>query len=201
LLEQMLASRRFHEEASSVFFSVNTFRIFSTDAPRSRKPLIPRMPNSARATLAMLELRLGPDWTKPPATWAVTPAYKLEECQSLRLLKILVELDPEDSPICREWMKAGRSSYTDFSVSRLAAILDATPIHEVRFDGFPSVSQNGPLLRALRVVCAERGVRTTYGPIRGWTHATEENGTAAASKEVGLLTTSLSHLTLGIAAF
>jgi hypothetical protein len=193
LLEQMLASHQYHEEATSVFFRVNTIRIFSTDAPRTRKPLIPRMTPYIRNALSTLELRLGPDWRRPPANWAVTPAYKLAECKGLRVLKIFVELDPEDSPICREWMVT-RTSYTDFSVSRVAAILDATPIQVVRFDAFPSVSQNGPLLRALRAVCAERGVKTTYGPIRGWTHATEDNG--AASKDMGL-----SHLSLGIAAF
>lgn len=198
LLDQMMASHRFREEAMNVFFSVNTFRIFSTDNPRSRKPQIPRMPVYARAALSTLELRLGPDWRRPPATWAVTPAYKLGQCKSLRMLKVFIELDPEDSPICREWM-ASRTSYTDFAVSRLAAILDATPIQQVRFDGFPSVPQNGPLLRALRVVCAERGMRTCYGPVRGWTHATEDDATP--TQEIGLLTTSLSHMTLGIAAF
>jgi hypothetical protein len=198
LLEQMLANKQFHEEATNVFFGTNTIRIFSTDAPRSRKPFIPRMPTYVRNALSILELRLGPDWSRPPANWTITPAYKLGECKNLRLLKIFVELDPEDSPICREWMVT-RTSYTDFSVSRAAAILDATPIQAVRFDGFPSVNQNGPLLRALRAVCAERGVKTTYGPIRGWTHATEDD--AVPGKDMGILTASLSHLSLGIAAF
>lgn len=198
LNNQMTANKQFREEASAVFFDINTFRIFSTDAPRSRRPIMPKMKEPTRRALSKLELRLGPDWTKPAATWTITPSYKLDQCTNLRLLKVFVELDPEDSAICREWLKS-RTSYTEFSVSRLASILDATPIKEVTFDAFPSVPQNGPLLRALRAVCAERGIKTTYGPIREWKHADERD--AIVSKDVGLLTTSLSHLNLGIAAF
>lgn len=198
LLEQMLANKQFHEEASNVFFNINTFRVFSTDAPRSKKLLLGRMPKHGREALHTLELRLGPDWTKPPATWAVLPKYKLSECSGLKMLKVFVELDPEDSPICREWMVT-RTSYTDFATSRLSAILDATPLQVVRFDGFPSVNQNGPLLRALRNVCAEKGIKTTYGPIRNWTHQAEVN--EAPSNEIGMLARSLSHMTLAIPAF
>lgn len=198
LFEQMLVCRQFHHEASNIFFRVNTFRIFSTDHPRSKKPMLGRVPKYAREAMTTLELRLGPDWRRPPPTWTISPKLKLAQCKKLRLLKVFVELDPEDSPICRDWMTT-RTSYTDFSVTSLAAILSATPICEVRFDGFPSVNQNGPLLRALRIVCAEKGVQTSYGPIRGWKHADEQD--EVTKQGIGMLTKSFSHIALAIPAF
>ncbi|KIW09539.1 uncharacterized protein PV09_00412 [Verruconis gallopava] len=193
-----LVCRQIHREAYPVFYGINTFRIFSTDAPRTRRPLLSRMPPHHRAAVTKLELRLGPDWRKP--TWKLTPKYGMADFTSLRLLKVFVELDPEDSAICREWM-ASWSSYTDFSVQLMENLVDATPngISEVVFDGYPSVHKNGPLMRALLGFWTRQGAKISYGPIRGW--ANEKADQDAPSKEITLLSKSLSHLSLGFPAF
>jgi hypothetical protein len=198
-----LVCHQVYEEAYRVFYGINTFRIFSTDGKfiQTRKPLLSRLPPAYRAAMTTLELRLGPGWTKPPASWNITPAYRMGDCTCLRLLKVFIELDPEDSAICREWM-ATRTSYTEFSMCRLLGILNAVPsIQEVRFDGFPSVHKDGPLLRALREVCHDREIRIGYGPLRGWTHEKPEVEDVSGSNEVGLLSRSLSHLFIGSPAF
>jgi hypothetical protein len=204
LFELFLVCHQIHEEAYRVFYGINTFRIFSTDGKfiQTRKPLLSRLPPAYRSAITTLELRLGPGWTKPPTSWAVTPAYGLADCSSLRLLKVFIELDPEDSSICREWM-ATRTSYTEFATSRLIAILSALPsIQEVRFDGVPSVHKNGPLIQGLKGVCLNRnGTKITYGPLRGWTHGKGDAEGGSCPKDISLLNRSLSHLFISSPAF
>ena len=203
LLRLFLTCRQLYEEAYRVFYGINAFRIFSTDGKffQTKRPLLSRLPLSYRAPITILELRLGPGWTKPPTNWVVNDRLGLSDCTALKLLKVFIELDPESSSICREWM-AGRSSYTDFSTRNLLDVINAAPtISEVRFDGFPSVQKNGPLMNALLAVCISRRLKISYGPIRGWTDCTEDDGSSAGSKELGFLTTSLSHLLISGPAF
>jgi len=200
LLNLFLACRQLHDEALRVFYGINSFRIFSTDGKfiHTRKPLLSRFPSTYRSAITAIELRLGPGWTKPPKSWGVKESYGLRDCKSLRLLKVFVELDPEDSSICREWMST-RTSYTDFSIRHLLDILAAVPsITEVRFDGFPSVQKTGPLVKGLQAICVSRGLKISYGPIRGWAHETELE---SCSTEIGFLTTSISHMQIALPAF
>jgi len=203
LFTLFFASRQLHDEASRVFYGINAFRIFSTDGKfiHSKKPLLSRFPSTYRSAITTIELRLGAGWTKPPTAWGVKDVLGLPDCTSLRLLKVFVELDPEDSAICREWLST-RTSYTDFSIGHVVDILAAVPsMKEVRFDGFPSVRKSGPLMRAMLVICANKGLKISYGPYRGWAHEKEPEAIPGSSKEMSLLGRSLSHMLIGSPAF
>jgi hypothetical protein len=200
LLGLFFVCRQAYEEAYPVFYGINTFRLYSVDGKfiHTRKPLLSRFPSHYRAAITTLELRLGPNWNKPPIkSWSLIPKHGIKDCTSLRRLKVFVELDPEDSSICREWM-ATRTSYTDFSVHCLTQLLDATAIREVTFDGFPSVHKNGPLLRTLREACHEKSVKISYGLYRGWAREKDDEGEdASASNEMSILNVSFEHLLVG----
>lgn len=170
LLRIFLTSHQIYEEAYRVFYAVNTFRIFSCDGKffNHKKQLLTRLTPSYRTCLTSIELRLGPGWTKPPRYWVLTPKMGLAKCTSLKQLKIFAELDPENSEICKQWMK-NHQSYTEFSKTLMVKILTTAPnITEVWFDGFPSVLKDGPLISTLVAEANSLGKRITFGPLRGW---------------------------------
>jgi hypothetical protein len=174
LLRVLLTSRQLYEEAYRVFYSTNTFRVFSTDSKyfQAKYPLLVHFPRSYRNVLTTFELRLGPGWTSPPKKWVVTPKFGLKDCKNLRLLKIFVELDPAGSMVTLQWLKY-RSIYTDFSTALVAKLYEAVPsITEVEFDGYPSVQQDGDLMTSLVSQTRKASKRIFYGPLRGWS---EEN--------------------------
>jgi len=170
LLRVFHTSTQIHEEAFRVFYGSNTFRLFSTDGKffHAKYPLLARLSPRYHFAITSLEVRLGPGWTKPPKSWVISPKMGLYNCKAVKLLKIFVELDPASSMICREWL-SNRSSYTNFSTQLVIEILTAVPsITEVRFDGFPSVPKDGPLITALLKEAKKAEKRVTYGPLRGW---------------------------------
>ncbi|QDS70053.1 hypothetical protein FKW77_004193 [Venturia effusa] len=170
LLRLFLTSRQIYDEAYRVFYAVNTFRIFSCDGKffNHRRQLLSRFTPSHQACLTSIELRLGPGWTKPPKHWVLTSRMGLEKCTALKQLKVFAELDPENSEICKQWMK-NHQSYTVFGKDLMVKILTTAPnITEVWFDGFPSVLKDGPLVSALLAEANRLGKRITFGPLRGW---------------------------------
>ncbi|KAE9981338.1 hypothetical protein BLS_007589 [Venturia inaequalis] len=170
LLRIFLTDKQVYEEAYRVFYSVNTFRIFSCDGKffNHKKQLLSRLTPAYRTCLTSIELRLGPGWTKPPRYWALTSRMGLAKCTALKQLKIFAELDPENSEICKQWMR-NHKSYTDFSKELVVKILTAAPnITEVWFDGFPSVLKDGPLVSTLVAEADSLGKRVTFGSLRGW---------------------------------
>lgn len=201
-LNILFVSRQLYQEAYRVFYSANTFRIFSTNGKhfQTKWPLLVHFPRAYRNVLTTLELRLGPGWTKPPKSWVITPKFGLKDCKNLRTLKIFIELDPASNPINREWLKY-RSLYTDFCVPLVAKLYDDVPtLSDVIFDGYPSVEQDGDLMTAFLAQAREAGKRVSYGPERGW--STESLRTLELAKvERQLSELSLSPLWPAVEAF
>lgn len=202
LLNVFLACHQLHEEAYRVFYGSNSFRLFSTDGKfyHTKYSLLSRLSPSYRATITTIELRLGPGWTSPPKNWVIDPKLGLYNCKALKTLKVFVELDPESTSIFQEWLN-GHLSYTKFSTSLLVGILEAVPsICEVRFDGFPSVQKDGPLMTALLAHVKKAEKRIAYGPLRGWSE-TRSVIESVAEEESVLLNNRLSPLWASIHSF
>jgi hypothetical protein len=189
LLRVFLVSRQIYDESYRVFYSVNTFRIFSCDGKffNAKHQLLSRLTPSYRTCITSIELRLGPGWTKPPKHWVLTKKMGLAQCTALKQLKIFAELDPENSRICQEWL-SNHCSYTNFSTELVIGILTAVPsITEVWFDGFPSVQKDGPLVTALLTESKKAGKRITFGPLRGWDKVKDESTVDAIVKDTAAL--------------
>lgn len=175
-LDMFRTCRQLHNEASELFYSRNTFRLFPTHRAfaKADRHLLQQMGPRYRAQLATLELRLGPGWADPPPCWtlATTPARDrsgLPDCARLRRLRIFVEVDPSH-PVFEGW-RIDETFYTIFSSELLRRALmllpeSADPV--VELDAWPSVQRDGPLVRALLKVARGEGNRIEFGPMRGW---------------------------------
>ena len=160
-------SKRFHEEAALAFYGGNTFRLLPTQGRtggKKVKPLIARFHPRYRPSLNSLELRLGPFWTKPPKCWEINDALGLEDATAVRKLRVFVEIDPSHHAL--EGFRGGsRNHYTFFSGEILKAVIERLPhLHEIQFDGYPSVRRDGSLMMRL-LQETRRGSKTiTWGP-------------------------------------
>lgn len=158
-LNLFLTSHRLHSEASHLFYSTHTFRIFPTHGRffgHRTKPLLQRFPTRYRESLTSLELRLGPGWNNPPKSWWVDSRLGLEEMAKVRTLKVFVECDPSHE-IFRGF-RIGRDFFTDFSAHLLEEITRRLPaLVWIEFDGWPSVMREGPLMKKLVEVAKESG--------------------------------------------
>ena len=150
-LSLFLVSKAFHSDASYVFYSSHTFRIFPTSGRyfgNKTRPLLARLPSHYQRSLVSLELRLGPGWTCPPASWRVNSALGLENMVAVRSLKVFVEIDPSHDFF--RGFRVGKDFYTRFSTELLEQIIKRLPaLERVEFDGWPSVMREGPLMRSL----------------------------------------------------
>lgn len=164
-------SRTVYYEASHVFYSTRTFRIFPTQPGRffkTKKPLLARLNARQRRSLTSLELRLGPGWNKPPRGWVVNPALGLAECVNVRRLTVFVECDPSDG-IFNGFRKAD-GFYETFSRNLLSDVLAEMPfIDRVHFDAWSSVKKSGAMMSGLLEVATARGRQICWGPERNWT--------------------------------
>ncbi len=158
-LNLFLTSHRLHSEASYLFYSTHTFRIFPTHGRffgHKSKPLLQRLPTRYREAITSLELRLGPGWSSPPKSWWVDARLGLEEMVHVRTLKVFVECDPSHD-IFRGF-RIGRDFFTDFSAHLLDEITRRLPaLVWVELDGWPSVMREGPLMKRLVEVAKENG--------------------------------------------
>lgn len=162
-------SRQIHLESMHHFFSTHTIRLFPTFAGyfKTKKPLLARLPKSYRQSITTLELRLGPGWNKPPRGWVVNDALGLQDCASVRLLKVFVECDPSD--IIFKGFRAGEGFYEKFSQDLLEGVLKEIPsVQVVEFDAWSSVKRTGDMITGLGEVVARYDKVIGWGPERGW---------------------------------
>ena len=151
-LNIFLASQRMHSEASHIFYSRHTFRLFPTHGRyvgNRIAPLVARLPRRYRACLTSLELRLGPGWGGPPQSWRVHEKLGLGEMENLRVLKVFVEVDPSQDIF--NGFRTGKNFYTEFSRKLLEDVTKGLPgLHKIEFDAWPSVMmKDGTLMKTL----------------------------------------------------
>ncbi|KAK1827440.1 hypothetical protein QBC39DRAFT_176614 [Podospora conica] len=182
-------SRTVHAEASHVFFSTRTFRIFPTIPGRpfkTKKPLLARLTPRQRSCITSLELRLGPGFNKPPRGWVVNPALGLSDCLNVRRLTVFVECDPSDNIF--NGFRVSDGFYEEFSASLLYNTLnDMTFLDRVHFDAWTSVKKTGVMMRRLMEAATAQGRRICWGPERGWTDHDEAPEISHAALSLGLL--------------
>lgn len=170
-LRVFLVSHRFHEEASRVFYSCNTFRIFPTHGRyiNRKHPLLAWFPRRYRGYITRVELRLGPGFTRPPKHWIVDSRLGLAAATNLHKLRVFVEIDPA-SHVLFEAFGLGQAVYTEYCVGLLRALLvmPGPRIKEVEFDAYPSVKRDGPLLTALVQETRLHQKTVAWGSERVW---------------------------------
>ncbi|KAK4097149.1 hypothetical protein N658DRAFT_311481 [Parathielavia hyrcaniae] len=169
--------RTIYHEASHVFYSTNTFRIFPTQPGRffkTKKPLLARLKSRQRGWLTSLELRLGPGFGAPPRGWVVNPALGLAECVNVRKLTVLVEIDPSDNAL--KGFRKADGFYEKFCRDLLDGVLAEMPfVQRVYFDAWPSVKKSGPMMTGLIEVAKARGRGIGWGPERSWTDGDDDD--------------------------
>ena len=178
-LHQKLAILRtcqtFYQEASHVFYSTHPVRIFPTHPGRffkTKKPLLARLKPGQRASLASLELRLGPGWSKPPRGWVVNPDLGLADCTSVRKIIVFIECDPGTETF--RGFRQPNNFFESFARSLLENVLNEMPwVRQVDFDAWPSVKKSGGLVQRLLELVRSRELMLSWGPERGWTDAEE----------------------------
>ncbi|KAL8935656.1 MAG: hypothetical protein Q9216_005320 [Gyalolechia sp. 2 TL-2023] len=169
-LNLFLVCKRFGYEAYHIFYSGHTFRIFQTHGRflgKRTEPLLARLPSYYRNALVSLELRLGPGWSDPPKPWYVSGRLGLEDCTSVRTLRVFVEVDPS-SPVFKGF-RLNRDFFTHFSGSLLREVMERLPVLEtVEFDGYPSVDRHGALMTRLLDDARRAKKRIAWGSEREW---------------------------------
>lgn len=155
-LKLCLVSRQICNEVLRVFYVQNTFRVFPTTGHAFSRivPLLKHLSTEHRILLTSLELRLGPGWGAPPRTWRVTEQLGLEEMANVWLLKVYIEIDPSQELF--SGFRAGKNFYTEFSQDLLVKIVHRLPgLHQIQFDGRPSVRERGARLMQALVLRAQ----------------------------------------------
>jgi hypothetical protein len=163
-------SQRMHDEASRVFYSRNTFRVFPIHGRYINKkhPLLACLPRKNRAHITRLELRLGPGFTSPPKHWVVDSRLGLAATTRVYKLRIFVEIDPSSHPSFGGLL-LGRDHYTEYCVGLVRALLAQIPsVSEIEFDAYPGVNKTSPLLVGLMDEATLNQKRITWGDERGW---------------------------------
>ncbi|KAI0127120.1 hypothetical protein BJ170DRAFT_702595 [Xylariales sp. AK1849] len=167
--------RQVYREASYVFYTTHTVRIFPIYGKffKTKKPLLARMSAGQRASLTTMELRLGPGWNRPPRGWVVNDALGLKGCVNVRVLKVFVECDPSNDIF--KGFRRSDGFYEGFSRELLDGVLGEMPWCEtVEFDANPSVKKNGAMMRGLLDVTGNKGRRLAWGPEKGWDDGEEK---------------------------
>lgn len=145
LIRIFLVSHRMHTEASQVFYSINTFRLFPIHGRffHTKQPLLARLPVRYLALITTLELRLGPGWTGPPSGWKIAnPKLRLAQLEAARSFRVFVEFDPASHEVFRGFRKS-EDFYTEFCRDLLVGLFaQVGGIEEVHFDAYTSVRQN-----------------------------------------------------------
>lgn len=170
-LRLMRVCRQVHDEATHVFYSTRTFRLFPTHPGKylkSKRPLLARLKKCQRECITSLQLRLGPNWSQPPRGWLVNDALGLSECISVRKLDVFVECDPSD-PIFKGFRRS-EGFYQTFSRRLMAEVVESLPaVKAIQFDGYPSVKKKGPMIQELVEEARKLDQAVCWGPVRGWT--------------------------------
>jgi hypothetical protein len=173
-----LTSSQIHREASYLFYTSQTFRLFPIQEFKPL-PTVAEVPLRYRSLITKVELILGPGWTAPPKSWKVTPrmAKILKQSRQASWLRVFVEVDPSH-PIFASF-RVSHGFYTEFAGKLLRDVLVAMPqVQCVQLDGNPSVRMEGPLVSRLRAEIEALGRVVEWGKERG-------GEDEAAKKEVG----------------
>ncbi|CRG88129.1 hypothetical protein PISL3812_05156 [Talaromyces islandicus] len=172
-LSLFLASRRLHDEAASLFYSVQTFRVFPIQ-DYSRQPVLSSLGSSYRPMIGKIELILGSSWTAPPKSWKVTSRLGLTQMTGVKIFKIFIQCDPSH-PVF-EGFRISNDYYTGFAGELVRQILEQLPnLGHVEFDAWPSVQKNGALMRRLLSEVRAAGQKIYWGPERGWNDWEDDN--------------------------
>lgn len=166
-----LTSSQIHREASYIFYSTHTFRLFPL---QEFLPLltVSELPPTYRPLVTNVELILGPSWTAPPKSWKVTQrkARTLQQLSQVRCLRVFIQVDPSH-PVFAQF-RVSHGFYTEFAGTLLRDVLGAMPqIEFVQLDGNPSVQMDGPLVSRLRSEIEAQGNMVRWGKDRGWSAA------------------------------
>lgn len=167
-----LTSSRTHREASYIFYTSQTFRLFPLQEFKPLLPTVSELPPRYRPLVANTELILGPGWTAPPKSWKVTQrvAKILRQLCRVRCLRVFVEIDPSHPVFAR--FRVSHDFYTEFAGNLLRDVLVAMPqVEFVQLDGNPSVQMDGPLVVRLRKEIEGLGRVVKWGKERGWSAA------------------------------
>ena len=174
-LRLFFVSRRMHAEASHVFYSQNTFRVFAINGRffHTKKQLLTRLPTRYITHMRSLELRLGTGFNKPPKGWVVDSKLKLDAAVNVRLLKVFIEFDPASHPSFEGFRNqtcgSAEQFFTVFSVGLLGCLFgELQQLQRVEFDAYPSISRDSPLMKALIEQTRMGGKELAWGPERGW---------------------------------
>jgi len=169
-----LVCHRMHYEAYPIFYGSpqQPMRLYPMSARfwHTKKPLLARIGPTYRSAVHTLDLTLGPGWSKPPRCWHVGPVLGLEDCTSLRRLKIFIECDPS-SEVFEGFRGHGntKDTYKIFCLGILQGIFAQVPsLETVELDGFEAVERDAPLVRGLVNAITTAGKRIAWGPKRGW---------------------------------
>lgn len=167
----MRVSRQVHDEATHVFYSTRTFRVFPTHPGKyfkSKRPLLARLKKCQRECITSLQLRLGPGWGAPPRGWLVNDALGLKEFTSLRKLDVFVECDPSDGVF--KGFRRSEGYYEAFSRRLMSQVIEALPNADtVMFDGYSSVKKKGAMMQGLLEEARNLELTVCWGPEHGWT--------------------------------
>ncbi|ORY08074.1 hypothetical protein BCR34DRAFT_15100 [Clohesyomyces aquaticus] len=154
LTRLFLVSRLIHSESTSLFYSLNTFRLFPTHGRffHTKRPLLTRVPPTLLTHLTRIELRLGPGWHKPPPAWSIqSPALHsaLQYAQNIKKVRVFVQCDPASDETFAGF-RVGPEFYTEFCLGILRGLVEILMgLEEVEFDAWVSVPKSSPLLAAL----------------------------------------------------
>lgn len=167
--------RTLYHEASYVFYSTKTFRIFPIDGRhvRTKKGLLARIKPQCRRHMTTLELRVGPGWAKPYRSWVVNDMLGLADCVNVRRLHVYIEIDPSDN-IFNGWRKSP-GYYEEYCRNLLDEVLKGLPsVAVVQFDAHSPVKKSGDMAQGLLEVARANKCTICWGPNRGWTDADED---------------------------
>jgi hypothetical protein len=168
-----LVSRRLHDEASHLFYSAQTFRLFPIQ-DYSRLPTVRALPRRYLPSITTIELILGSSWTAPPPSWSVNRGLGLEDMACARTLKVFVQCDPSH-PVF-EGFRVSRDYYTQFAGELMQQILARLPnLVQVEFDGYPSVQRKGALMTRLLGETRAARKKILWGPERGWSNLYDDD--------------------------
>jgi len=162
----MSASKKTHQEAAYVLYSVMSFRIFPLQ-DFTPAPVIQELRPMYRAMVTKLEVTLGSSWTSPPKSWRVSKllARRLSKLSSVQTLNVFVELDPS-LPMFEKY-RVSFDFYTDFCGELLRDVLISMPqVTHIHVNGNPGIEATGPLVTRLLKEVEAKGKTCTIGPTK-----------------------------------
>jgi hypothetical protein len=176
LLGFVRVCKQIHTEATFLFYSTHSFRVFPTHPARlkTKKPILARLKPPQRACLSTLDICFGPGWNAPPRSWVVDSTLGLKDCINVTQLNVFVQFDPSE----KFWKSFRRSDgfYENFSRRLLTQVLEAVPsVRVIQFDGWPSVKKSGAMMRNFLEATQDMNLEIRWGPESGWTDTLDDS--------------------------